>query len=608
MLDGKDTLALLPTGGGKSICFQVPALLIEGVCIVVTPLIALMLDQVSGLEKKEIKAAAIFSGQSYHEMDVLLDNSVYGNIKLLYISPERIGTPLFEERLKKMNVSMVAVDEAHCISQWGYDFRPSYLEINKIREIHPDVPFLALTASATPQVQQDIMEKLQFKSQLVYKKSFQRDNLSFVTRKVDNKMDKLREIIEKTKGQSIVYVRSRKKTKDIAQQLSNLGLSSTFYNAGLDSYARKVNQQKWMLNEAKVMVATNAFGMGIDKADVRAVIHLDIPDSLEAYYQEAGRAGRDGLKSYAILLYAERDLKKLAKSGEQRIPEFKTIKSIYFSLCNYFGLTINSGYMMTFAFDAFDFAKKYTFDLITIHNSLKILELNDYVLPNEGVLLPSRVKFSIDKRAIYDFQVKYVEFDSLIKLLLRSYGGIIHHYTVINEQLIADRLKMRKEDVVKLLTRLKKLDIINYVPFTNFPTITFLQNRIREDSFRIDRNALENRAKVYEKQISAMMDYTINELVCKQKLMCQYFGEDLEKDCGKCNNCLSKKNILNSSEFEHIKVKLFDKLKNEQKVDLEQIYKLNYFESQNTVQVIRKLLDENKIRLQDKKWIVSGEA
>lgn len=609
ILDNKDTLALLPTGGGKSVCFQVPALVKEGICLVITPLIALMLDQVSNLEKRDIKAAALFSGQSYHEMDVLLDNCVYGNYKLLYISPERIDTPLFYERLKKMNLSLIAVDEAHCISQWGYDFRPSYLEIHKIREVHPDVPIIALTASATPQVQQDIKEKLLFKGNYkVFEKSFKRDNLYFVTRKVDNKFEKLKEIIQKTKGQSIVYVRNRKKTKEIAKQLNDFGIKAVYYNAGLNGDERKRNQELWMNDEVNVVVATNAFGMGIDKPDVRAVIHLDIPDSLEAYYQEAGRAGRDGLKSYAILLYSERDLKKLSKSREARIPEYKTIKSLYYSLCNHFNLTVNSGLMMSCAFDIFEFAKKYTYDLITIHNTLKILELNGYVIPNDGVLLPSRMRFSIDKRNIYDFQLKYKEYDDLIRLLLRNYGGILHHYTVINEQFLADRLKIKREVVVKKLTKLKALDIINYVPYTNFPTITFLKNRVREDSFTLDKKALEQRADVYDKQIQAMLDYTINEITCKQTLISSYFGEKNSLDCGKCSNCLSKKNMLTPMEFEQIESKLFERLKTEGKLDMEAIYKLNFFESQNMVQVIRKLVDEKKLILKEKKWIVCGEA
>jgi ATP-dependent DNA helicase RecQ len=385
VLDGKDTLALLPTGGGKSVCFQVPGLMQDGICIVVSPLIALMKDQVFQLKNKNIKAAAIFSGLSYHEIDVILDNCQFGYYKFLYVSPERLKTELFIERFKRMKVNLIAVDEAHCVSQWGYDFRPPYLEIAAIRKYHPDVPLLALTASATPVVQKDIIEKLALKKYAVFKKSFIRENLSFVVRREEAKYPKLIEIINKLKGSGIVYVRNRNKTKDIAEYLQQHAVSADFYHAGLKLNERSVKQDNWVKNKTQVIVCTNAFGMGIDKSDVRFVIHMDVPESLEAYYQEAGRAGRDGKLSYAALLFNQPDIDKLQERIDQKFPPVELIKNVYNAVCNHLSIAVESGKMQTHNFDIMYFSRQFNLDAAAVYNSLKILEQENYIQLSEGL-------------------------------------------------------------------------------------------------------------------------------------------------------------------------------------------------------------------------------
>ncbi len=597
VVKGKDVLALLPTGGGKSLCFQVPAMAKEGICIVVSPLIALMQDQVKNLEQRNIKAKAIFSGKTYHEIDLILDSCVYGEVKFLYISPERIDTEVFQERFKKMNVNLIAIDEAHCISQWGFDFRPSYLNISKLRVLRPEVPIIALTASATPRVREDILERLQLQETEIFVNSVVRKNIQFITRSVENKNAKLIEVIKKTPGSGIVYVRSRRKAKDLSIKLNQRGYNTSFYHAGVSAEERSRRQELWTNGVLPIIVCTNAFGMGIDKPDVRWVVHLDIPDSLEAYYQEAGRAGRDGKKSYAVLIYNKADISRLKKRVEQRYPDIKEIKRVYEAICNHLKIAISTGKMLTKAFDIASFSKLFNIDAVLLYNALKILNQAGYILPNEGVWLPSRLKFNIDKRDLYKFQVEHINYDQLIRLLLRSYGGVLHHYTMINENWIASRLKIGPKELAKQLKFLHKMEVVKYVPYTDFPTLTLLKDRVGKQSLLLDKEFINQRKKVSLQQCDAMIHYILDESECKQKIIGKYFGLE-EENCGVCATCLSNKNKLDDATFEQEKKAILEQLKLEGKaVAIEALQGAGYFKGQNVLKVIRFLLDEGVIEL-----------
>ncbi|MDB5226038.1 MAG: ATP-dependent helicase RecQ [Bacteroidota bacterium] len=544
VLNGRDTLALMPTGGGKSVCFQVPALIKPGICVVVSPLIALMKDQVFQLKKRNIRAAAIFSGLSYNEIDVILDNCVFDHYKFLYVSPERLKTELFIERFKKMNVNLLAVDEAHCISQWGYDFRPSYMEIAAIKKHHPKIPVLALTASATTVVQKDIIEKLELKDPASFKKSFARKNLSFVVRKEDAKYPKLLEIIQKVDGSGIVYVRNRNKTKDVAEYLQKNKIKADFYHAGLKTNDRNQKQDNWIKNITPVIVCTNAFGMGIDKSDVRFVIHLNVPDSLEAYYQEAGRAGRDGKLSYAALLYMQTDLEELKLRSEQKFPPVETIKSVYNALCNHLGIAVESGKMQTFDFDIMYFSSHFKLDPPTVYNSLKVLEQEGYLQLSEGVMLPSRVVFRVDKLELYTFEVAHSGYALLIKTLLRSYGGIMDHYTKISELKLAKSLSLTESDIITQLKFLQKNKILTYIPANDKPAITLLTERMHENNLYIDVKLINRRKNATQEQLKGIINFVQQKTICRQVSMCNYFGETDVQKCRRCDVCLEEKKKL----------------------------------------------------------------
>ena len=471
----KDVLAVLPTGGGKSICFQVPTMMMEGLCIVVTPLIALMQDQVSQLKKNGIPAIAIHSGLSHGEIDILLDNCVYGQQKFLYVSPERLKTDLFRVRFQKMNVSLIAIDEAHCISQWGYDFRPPYLEIAELRELKPDVPFIALTASATDQVRKDIMEKLQFREAAVFQVSFARKNFSLVVRNTEVKEKKLVEILTKVPGSAIVYVRSRKSTQAIAQFLQRNRISATFYHAGLHFDERTTRQREWLNDSFRVMVATNAFGMGINKSDVRTVIHLDLPENLESYYQEAGRAGRDGKQAYATILFHPTDAESLRSKAEQAYPTFDYLKKIYQALANHFQVAIHAGQGESYDFDMEQFAKKFSFKPAAIYPALKRLEEAGLLQFNESFYHPSRLHFSADKTKLYEFQVAHARFDPIIKMMLRLYGGELYtDFVQISESQLAVALKISVAEVKLVLQQLNQLQLLIYSPVRDSPQVIFV--------------------------------------------------------------------------------------------------------------------------------------
>lgn len=605
VIAGNDTLALLPTGGGKSVCFQVPALMSEGICIVVSPLIALMKDQVFQLKKRNIKAAAIFTGLSYNEIDVILDNCQFGYYKFLYVSPERLKTEIFIERFKRMNVNLIAVDEAHCISQWGFDFRPPYLEIAEIRKYHPTVPVLALTASANDIVQKDIIEKLEFKKLYqVFKKSFVRENLCFVVRHEDAKSPKVVDIINKVKGSGIVYVRSRNKTKDIAEYLQKNNITADFYHAGLTTNERSLKQDNWIKNKTKVIVCTNAFGMGIDKPDVRFVIHLDIPESIEAYYQEAGRAGRDGKLSYAALLYGNQDIEQLREKLTQQFPAIDVIKNTYNALCNHVGIAVESGYMQTHNFDFRSFCQMFSLDPIATLNCLKILEQQNYLQLSEGVLLPSRVVFVMDKIELYKFEVANSAYAMLIKAMLRMYGGIIDHYTKISETQLAKQLKMEEKDVVAQLNYLHKNKILIYIASNDKPTVTLLTERMHERNLYIDTQYINQRKKLINNQIQAMLDFVHQEKICRQVFICNYFDETIVDKCGRCDICLEEKKKLKfSKDFKMAKEDILQKTNNTW-ISIEEILPKNaHFAKQLYKDVIRFMLDEKMLMANEKNEI-----
>lgn len=550
---GNDTLGLMPTGGGKSITFQVYSLSRDGLCIVVTPLIALMKDQVENLQKKGIRALKIHSGMSWMEIKLTLDNAVWGDYKFLYISPERIGSEYFQERLAKMNVNLIAVDEAHCISQWGYDFRPSYLNINQLRELVPSVPVLALTATATPDVVKDIQDKLAFRKPNVLSMSFLRENLTYLVRLQEDKMGYLLETLRKAKGSGIVYVRSRKGTKEIAAELQKEGITADFYHAGLTTASRSQKQDDWLKGKKKIIVATNAFGMGIDKPDVRFVIHMDPPDSLEAYFQEAGRAGRDERKAAAVLLFNNADKTRLKKMVTTAFPEIESIKRIYQALCNYLKIAEGFGKGQTFNFSLQDFAHTFHFQQSMVYNSLKLLQLEGYIEFAEQVDNPSRIYFIVSRDDLYRFQVANESFDSFIKLVLRSYTGLFNGYINIDEELLAKRAGLRHETVYNFLKHLRKAKIIDYIPKNQTPFIFFSKERISLNRLKISPENYGIRKKDYLKRVESVIHYATSATTCRSRLLLQYFGETDSPECGKCDVCRAMQDKgLSSYEFNRI--------------------------------------------------------
>lgn len=539
VLEGNDTLALLPTGGGKSICFQIPSLCQAGICIVVSPLIALMKDQVYNLNKRGIPAVAIYSGMHYKEIDRVFDNCIYGKIKFLYLSPERLMTDLARERIKKMNVNLIAIDEAHCISQWGYDFRPPYLEIAKIRELHPKTPFLALTATATPEVVTDIQERLEFRKENVFQKSFGRDNLAYVVLNEDGKLEKMLNILRSVRGTSVVYVQNRKKTKSTAQFLQRNGIRADFYHAGLTNEVRSKKQEDWINNKIRVIVSTNAFGMGIDKPDVRTVIHLTLPDSLEAYFQEAGRAGRDGEKAFAILLYNQNDKADLEKKFEQSYPEFAEIKRTYKALGSYFQLAIGGGLGESFDFNLIEFCKYYKLKVVPTYNALKILMQEGWIFLTESVYVPSTLNVVSTKEELYDFKLKNRGFEKLITTILRTYHGAFNNFVNINEYQLAKFLKLSQERLSHALALLQQNGVIEYRPYKETPQIIFTQPRADISNLTIDRKRYDFLKTRQAYRISKATEYATKSQ-CRSQLLLAYFGETNVEPCGKCDVCTNR--------------------------------------------------------------------
>jgi ATP-dependent DNA helicase RecQ len=551
--DGNDTLGLLPTGGGKSVIFQVFALSRPGMCLVVTPLIALMKDQVENLKRRGIKAQAIYSGMTREEIKVAYDNITWGDYKFLYLSPERLMTERFKERLDKLNINLVAVDEAHCISQWGYDFRPSYLKIAGLRDMVPGVPVLALTATATPKVVEDIQEKLLFAKKNALQKSFKRENLTYKVRVEENKTGFLARSLKNAKGSGIIYTRSRKKTKEIAEMLQKAGVSSTHYHAGLSSESRNLRQDGWLKGQYQIMVATNAFGMGIDKPDVRYVVHADVPDSIEAYFQEAGRAGRDGKKAVALLLYNNSDKVKLKKGLSNKFPAPDMIKRTYEALGNYLQVAVGYGRGLTYDFDLIDFAKKFRFSFVHALSALKILEQDGYLQLTDQFNRPSMVHFRVTRDDLYRYQVANNRFDAFIKLLLRSYTGMFTDYRPINESLLAKRANTKVEVIYKYLNTLDTQKIIHYIPQTDTPYIVFLQERVDVSRLIISKENYSERKKNYEEQVEAIVHYASSNTQCRSVLLLNYFGEKNATRCGECDVCQQLNDIgISNTEFKRI--------------------------------------------------------
>ncbi|MEI6696525.1 MAG: ATP-dependent DNA helicase RecQ [Bacteroidota bacterium] len=596
VLDGKDTLALLPTGGGKSLCFQIPALMLPGICVVISPLIALMKDQVEHLCKRGINAKAIYSGMHPNEIAIILNNAVYGDIKLLYVSPERLQTDVFREHFKKMKVNLIAVDEAHCVSQWGYDFRPPYLKIADIKALMQNVPLLALTATATPEVVEDIQNKLEFKQRNVFQKSFERKNLTYFVIQSDDKQSRLLRLIHKQKGSGIVYVRSRKKTIEIANFLNKNGIKAAYYHAGLDTKIRNEQQKIWAQSSNCIIVATNAFGMGIDKPDVRFVAHLDLPDSLEAYFQEAGRAGRDELPAFAVVLFDNADVLALDQNYQNAYPEKEYIKDVYQALSNYFQIPLGSGKDQRFEFDLRDFCDQYRFNILNAYNSLKFLEKEGYIVLNEDSNQSSVIHFTIGKEDLYRFQIENPTTDNFIKIILRSYGGVFNDFVRISEVEIAKRSNTDVEKVQKMLNLLVKMQVLNYVPQRNKPFITYSIERIDTNSIFLSKETYEFRKINALKRIEAVKEYVDTPAKCHNQFLLEYFGECNSKRCGNCDVCIERNKMeLNEYEFDTILQQLKPLLKTN-KHTVEALVQTIEYDEDKIIKVLQWLLDNDKIR------------
>ena len=560
--EGKDTLGLMPTGGGKSITFQVPALAQEGICIVITPLIALMKDQVQNLRKREIKALAIYSGMTRQEILTALENCIFGNYKFLYISPERLDTEIFRTKLRSMKVSMITVDESHCISQWGYDFRPAYLKIAEIRELLPEVPVLALTATATPEVVTDIQARLKFREGNVFRMSFERKNLAYIVRKTDNKTKELLYILQRISGSAIIYVRNRRRTKEITELLMNEGITADFYHAGLDNAVKDLRQKRWQSGEVRVMVATNAFGMGIDKPDVRIVLHLDLPDSPEAYFQEAGRAGRDGEKAYAVILYSKSDKTTLHKRVVDTFPDKEYILNVYEHLQYYYQMAMGDGFQCIREFNLEEFCRKFKYFPVPVDSALKILTQAGYLEYTDEQDNSSRILFTIRRDELYKLREMGKEAEALIQSILRSYTGVFTDYAYISEESLAVRTGLTRQQIYNILVTLTKRRIVDYIPRKKTPYIIYTRERLELRFLHIPPSVYEERKARYEARIKAMEEYVTTENICRSRMLLRYFGEKNEHNCGQCDVCLSKRATDNLSEesYEEVKRQILDLL------------------------------------------------
>lgn len=598
VLDGKDTLALLPTGGGKSICYQVPGLALDGLCLVVSPLIALMQDQVEALKKKNISAEAVYSGLNRYQIERILDNATYGKLKFLYLSPERLVTDMFRDRLPYMNLSLLAVDEAHCISQWGYDFRPPYLRIAEIRPYFPQVPVIALTATATPQVIEDIQDKLAFRERNVFRKTFSRPNLIYVVQKEPDKGRRLLNIATRLGGSGIVYVRNRKRAAEIARFLVDNKITAGVYHAGLPPQERDIQQRRWMTGEARVMVATNAFGMGIDKPDVRFVVHVDIPDSPEAYFQEAGRAGRDGQRAWGIMLYDEADIHEITEHFENSWPSPAVVKNIYHALGSYYNLAVGAGKDQSFDFDLNDFVTKYNLKPVVAYSALRLLEQDGYIALTDAIDSPSQVIFRLNNEGIYRFQVENKRYTAIIKALTRLYGGgLFTDFCRISEENIASTLRLSVTDVETLLRELDKIEVISYIPRKSKPQLIFVSERIDPQSFYLSPETYQLRKDAARQRLEAMLHYVTDDRHCRSQLLLAYFGEKESRRCGFCDYCVKRNKVsLSDYEFTHI-IELIKPILKSSPVSIRQLIEQidERVDEDDLLQVIGFLMESGKI-------------
>ncbi|MDM8160482.1 ATP-dependent DNA helicase RecQ [Labilibaculum sp. K2S] len=593
--DGKDTLGLMPTGGGKSLTFQIPALAMEGICLVVSPLVALMKDQVQNLKDKGIKAELLYSGLTHKEIEIILDKCLFGNIKFLYISPERIGSDLFQIKLRQMNVCLIAVDESHCISQWGYDFRPAYLKITHLRELLPEVPVLALTATATSDVVNDIQDKLGFKEKNVFRKSFERRNLIYLVREVEDKKRYLLKIFSKQRGSSVVYVRSRKRCKELAEFLKTNHIRAEYYHAGLPNEVKDFRQDRWKRGIFQVMVATNAFGMGIDKADVRTVVHMDLPDSLEAYFQEAGRAGRDGKKAFAVLLYSKPDRVQLLKRISTSFPEKDTIKRVYQSVGNFLQVAEGAGKDAVFDFDLALFCHNFKFNVLQAFNSLKVLQRAGYLELTDDLEHESRIHFRIERDDLYKFQVANKDFDAFIKVLLRSFTGLFTDFVPVNIDLLAKRTKTSKELIIFYLKELSKYKVIQYIPRKKTPFIIYTQERLPLNFIKFTKEVYQDRKENLSQKINAVINYAETTTICRSKYLLEYFGQKYAPECGQCDICKEAEgNGLSKDEFTKIYNEIYATLGKET-LCVDEIIKVSKHSEESVLEVIRFLKDNEEV-------------
>ena len=600
VLKGNDCLALLPTGGGKSICFQVPAMAMGGLCLVVTPLIALMKDQVENLRRKGITAFSIHSGMTRKEVLATLETAGNSNCKFLYVSPERLETKVFKEFLPSLGVKLIAVDEAHCISQWGYDFRPSYMRIASLREELQGVPILALTASATQEVQKDICEKLLFEKQTIFKQSFERPNLSYSVFNVSSKINKIEDVLAKVGGTGIVYCRSRRKTKEISDLLNMKGISADFYHAGLPQDERNEKQEAWLKNKTRVIVCTNAFGMGIDKPEVRVVVHADVPDCLENYYQEAGRAGRDGNRSYAVLLANEKELKELEASADKKFPGQEEIRKTYKALMNYLQIPTGMGEGKYYELDAPVFIKDFQLDAGTVLSALKTLEQEELLYFNEQVFIQSKLQVIAGRERLIEFEKEHPELESLLKTILRTYEGVLDQQATINEKGISAIVKKSVEEITKQLRELNKYRIVEYTPRKEKPQVYLFQNRVIADDLKIDMIRYNKRKKQFEDRAEAMREYVYSSALCRSVIIGRYFGDDQLKPCGICDNCINKKKKdINAAEFKQLSLTIMNEIDLAPVTMKELIVKLKAVPKEKIKEALKFLQSEEKVIIND---------
>lgn len=604
VLAGNDTLALLPTGGGKSVCYQVPALVSEGTCLVVSPLIALMHDQVHQLEKKGIKAVAVTSAMNFKEIETVFNNAIYKTYRFIYLSPERIQTKLFLRKLESIPLNLVAVDESHCISQWGYDFRPSYLQIKKIREIKPNVPLLAVTATATKKTIEDIIKQLEFKpGHQTFKASFARPNLHYHIKKEDSKHEVLLNTCNKIQGSGIVYVRNRRKTREIADFLQRQKITTDYYHAGLAMTERAKKQNDWITNRRRVMVSTNAFGMGIDKPDVRFVVHMDLPDSLEAWFQEAGRGGRDGKTAYALTLFNEADIHQLEEQLEQSFPTIEQIKQVYAAICNFYQIAVGAGEGLSLLFKLDEISVKYNLAPVIIYNAVKFLEKENYFSYSELGYQQARLHFLVGKEQLYNYQVQNPTMDAFIKILLRSYAGLFEGYIALNEFKIARAARLDIKEVEKNLQKLSQLKLVDYIPASGLPCLVFMQARVDTRFLSISKEHYTNRKKQAREKTEAVIDFVSDKTTCRNRKILQYFNETVFEDCHTCDVCLHKAMKSEGNHLKNIREQLLMLLDHKTYSLTELVSLMYHYPKEEVVECINQMADDKEISINRKQTV-----